>query len=668
MKLRAAGFSPKGQGDLRGTIIAYSDAGEPLGAEHTGNYSKDGAKELLQKLSTIGVDLEVARAQLTRLLGQLRSSVDEAFEDGPPVPNHDLPVVVTSERPLREFLDDSWALLEEANAPSPRYFRQGDVLVELAVTEGEPVVPKVLGVPRLRITLDRLADYVRVDDKAQEHRARPPKDMLESMLAQVQPSMPPLNGIMAAPFIEPGGAIVSAPGYHQGTGLYLSLVSGLLVPSVPERPGPQDIAEAKRLLLEEALGDFPFVNEADRCNAVVTILDPEVRPLIKGPTPLHLIEAPMEGTGKGLFAQVVGYIAMGRPPEIWTEGGDDDEWRKRITSALLRLPQMLLLDNIRRRLESASLSAALTAEVWVDRMLGHSRDVSMPVRTTWLATGNNPSYSGEIGRRLVRVRLDASLEHPWERTGFRHPELATWVRENRGRLLWATLTLIRAWVVAGRPKGTEVMGSFEDWAATLGGIMQVAGIPGFLQNRQEVYARVAAEGEAWRALVAFWWEAYHEQRVGVDQLLQLATENRLLTDRRAGRTEGGSRTAMGMELAKQRDRVFGAFRIRGAGVSSDTGGAMYSLQKLDGGQEKVTEVTAPPVSSTTETTEPTEPFSVIDAQSSFSEVGSSKEVSAQQTSGRCQPCDCTPTLPGGRCDRCDGSQCLRCGGCVPPPF
>jgi hypothetical protein len=354
------------------------------------------------------------------------------------------------------------------------------------------------------------------------------------------------------------------------------------------------MAEARRLLLEELLGDFPFVSEADCCNAVVTILDPEVRPLVRGPTPLRLIEAPTEGTGKGLLAQVFGYIAIGLPPEIWTEGGDDDEWRKRITSALLKLPQVLLLDNIRRPLDSSALSAALTAEIWTDRLLGHSRNVSVPVRTTWLATGNNPSYSGEIGRKLVRVRLDASVEHPWERTGFRHPELATWVRENRGRLLWAALTLIRAWVAEGRPKGTEVMGSFEDWAATMGGIMQVAGIPGFLQNRQEVYARVASEGEAWRTLVQLWWEEYHEQRIGVDQLLSLATKHKLLTDLRSGRTERGARTAVGMELGKQRDRVIGAYRIRGAGTSSETGAAMYALEKLGGGSQKVTEVTEVP--------------------------------------------------------------------------
>lgn len=46
MKLKATGFSPNGRGDLTGTVIAYSDNGEPLGVEHTANYSRDGGNAM----------------------------------------------------------------------------------------------------------------------------------------------------------------------------------------------------------------------------------------------------------------------------------------------------------------------------------------------------------------------------------------------------------------------------------------------------------------------------------------------------------------------------------------------------------------------------------------------------------------------------------------------
>jgi putative DNA primase/helicase len=39
------------------------------------------------------------------------------------------------------------------------------------------------------------------------------------------------------------------------------------------------------------------------------------------------------------------------------------------------------------------------------------------------------------------------------------------------------------------------LGSFESWAGVLGGILHVAGIPGFLDNAAEFYKRSDAEGE-----------------------------------------------------------------------------------------------------------------------------------------------------------------------------
>ena len=50
------------------------------------------------------------------------------------------------------------------------------------------------------------------------------------------------------------------------------------------------------------------------------------------------------------------------------------------------------------------------------------------------ATGNNPEFSNEMARRLLRIRLDAHLERPRQRAEFRHPDLNTWVRANRARL------------------------------------------------------------------------------------------------------------------------------------------------------------------------------------------------------------------------------------------
>jgi hypothetical protein len=71
------------------------------------------------------------------------------------------------------------------------------------------------------------------------------------------------------------------------------------------------VAAAQQWLLEELLGDFPFVDTAGPAHTLAALFERFVRPLICGPTPLYLIDAPAQGTGKGLLADVVSRVVMG---------------------------------------------------------------------------------------------------------------------------------------------------------------------------------------------------------------------------------------------------------------------------------------------------------------------------------------------------------------------
>ncbi len=88
----------------------------------------------------------------------------------------------------------------------------------------------------------------------------------------------------------------------------------------------------------------------------------------------------MPGTGASLLADVLTFPATGRPPAVMTEGRDEDEWRKRLTARLRGGATAVLIDNLRHRLETANLAAALTSTRWEDRLLGTSDTVRLPVR------------------------------------------------------------------------------------------------------------------------------------------------------------------------------------------------------------------------------------------------------------------------------------------------
>src|SRR5262249_58713509 len=111
----------------------------------------------------------------------------------------------------------------------------------------------------------------------------------------------------------------------------------------------------------------------------------------------------------------------------------------------------VLFDNLEGRFGNAVPDAALTGTAWKDRILGAHRMAEAPLYMTWYATGNNVAVAADTARRVCHCRLESPEEWPEERSAFRHPDLLAWVGENRGRLLAAALTVLRAYCVAGRP-------------------------------------------------------------------------------------------------------------------------------------------------------------------------------------------------------------------------
>jgi hypothetical protein len=141
-------------------------------------------------------------------------------------------------------------------------------------------------------------------------------------------------------------------------------------------------------------------------------------------------------------------------------------------------------------------------------------------QATWIATGNNIRLAGDLPRRCYWSRLDAERSRPWERKGFKHPDLLGWVGEHRGELLAALLTMVRAWIVAGKLRANvRPLGSFERWAETIGGILEYAGLRRFLGNLDELYDRIDEDGPAWEGFLRAWLTTFGDQRVTVADLV-----------------------------------------------------------------------------------------------------------------------------------------------------
>jgi len=410
----------------------------------------------------------------------------------------------------------------------------------------------------MRHILARVALWVRIKrDDGGETRSivLPPPHVVRDVLATPNPPLPILARIVEAPTFAANGTLETEPGYHAASRSFYAPRPGFVLSALPDRPTPSDLERARELLCHGLLGDFPFVSPSEIAHAVALLLLPFIRELIDGPTPLHLIEKPSPGTGASLLVDILIYPILGRSIAAMTEGRDEDEWRKRITAKLRSGAPVLLIDNLRRRLDSAAVSAAITSTRWEDRLLGVSETIWLPVRCAWVATGNNPALSNEMTRRTVRIRLDARLDRPWLRTGFRHRNLRDWAREHRADLIWAALVMTRAWLAEGRPLGRRHLGMFEGWAEVVGGILDVAGVDGFLGNLDEFYAASDAEQAAWLAFLSRWWGHSGDRVVGASDLIEIALETEPSLEIGDG-NERSQRTRLGLMIAKARDRQY----------------------------------------------------------------------------------------------------------------
>jgi hypothetical protein len=505
------------------------------------------AAELVSQIRVLGVSVRLTRSGAVavrpkhRLPPELRAALSEHTREvieflmaerasAPRAAGDTRPKLYGKVGDLKDAGAAAWDIITKANQP-PRLFHGSGLLWIERDDEGRPFA-RLLDAPGLTHYLaQEIYFYVerRHGDADVEQPVPPPAELVRDLLATPEPPVPGLRRIVPTPFVTAAGTVHATPGYDPTSRAYYLPPEGLELPAVSPNPILDEIHAARELVLEP-FRDFPFLEAADRAHTAAALLSVFVRELIDGPCPLILFSKPAPGTGASLCASVITLIATGTPPAAMTEAQDPDEWRKKITTALMNAPAVIFLDNLTRVLDSAHLAAALTLGTWEDRLLGRHELLRLPIRAVWLGTGNNVTLTTDLNRRTVRVRMDARMERPWLRAegGFSHPNLEEWVRAERSRIVHACLTLAMAWVARGRPYGAVTIGGYEAWSRVLGGLLEVAGIPGFLANTEMRYEEADVEAADEKTFVAKWWADFGSAPKGLGELLPIATHEDVL--------------------------------------------------------------------------------------------------------------------------------------------
>ncbi|MEU5946287.1 hypothetical protein ABZ793_12085 [Micromonospora sp. NPDC047465] len=409
------------------------------------------------------------------------------------------------------------------------------------------------------------------DGDLYEEEITPPARTLASVLSRrYWPGVPALHGIVGSPVLRPDGTLLQKPGYDPATGLYYAAT--VAVPHIPEQPGAELVDQARQFLLGDFLGDFPWVDPADRANYIGLLIAQILRPYLRTITPFGLISAASPSSGKTILSEGIGLL-FGQRVRTWVRS--ENEQRKAITAVLDENAPTVVFDNIREGeiIDSPVLAMLITTPVWTDRLLGTNKTFTAANDRLWLATGNNVRLGGDMATRTVLVRLDPKTPHPELRTGFAIPDLDRWVKtpSNRTTLLRHLLILVMDWIANGAARTGHTMRQFSTWAAATGGFLAHHGIDGFLTNADAVHELDEQKSE-WIGFLARWHNLYGSTPKLARDIRQSADvefNNGTTYDRWQGDfiTDGESNlpknaVALSARLRGHVDRFYGDFVLR----------------------------------------------------------------------------------------------------------
>jgi putative DNA primase/helicase len=321
----------------------------------------------------------------------------------------------------------------------------------------------------LRDMLCRTIDWFKFDNRRKEgHEWKSvdaPKEIARVLLdRQGEWEFAAISGVISIPTLRHDGSLLDKPGYDEKTGLYLA--SDVKLPAMPDNP-TRDHALSALAKLKALLDEVAFVDDggASRSVALSATLTAVVRGMLNA-APAHGATASTRGTGKSYMFDTVSAIVLGTYCPVIAASSDPIETEKRIITRAMTGAPLINIDNINGKLESNALCQLISQPICELRVLGKTEDVKVTNRATIFFNGNNVQVAADLTRRVLLARLETLMENPEERVFKNKPVEEVLV--NRGDYIAACLTVVRAYIVAGRPRQSMTpMSGFDEWSNTV---------------------------------------------------------------------------------------------------------------------------------------------------------------------------------------------------------
>jgi hypothetical protein len=522
---------------------------------------------------------------------QIHSAPDQTETDAGPNEEFFQDARSPEDRPIIDYVGgldlktqsaEGWKHIIERNKPTPALYAYGNLVARIdrdRVTKRAFI--KECGPYEMAHQLSEVSRWRGSKGKDGWQWTQPPSPIVHNMLVTPVKPLPLLLRLTETPVFTREGRLISLPGYDAVSGIYYDPPPSLKIDPISPAPTDGDVTIAREHLLKP-FAQFPFANPlVDKATCLALEIERFPRDLIPGALPLYAIDATKPGSGKTLLLRACLHPALG---EISTNppAKDEEAAAKRLLAVLKLSREVYLIDNQVRVLNSESLASALTVAYdghFEDRILGATDQGTYSVRFSAAVTGNNLRMSPDLWRRSpTHMRLIPKQEQPEFRTGF-DLDLRTWLPENRAKSIWAICTLIQNWIAKDmKPWSGQRIASFEEWSTVIGGILEAAGIEGFMVGLKARTSETDHRAVAEREFVEEWWAHQKNIPVSARTLLPLAVPNERFNLTRhtvAGNAELTAQKqaqSLGMWLAKAKDGVFAGKQIvldnRSHGVKS----------------------------------------------------------------------------------------------------
>ena len=501
------------------------------------------------------------------------------------------PAAARMQPTIRHMAGELHRLAEQAEqelAKTGRFYQRGGLIVTVASDPGtKDVCVADLKQPALLSALSSVAIWERFDKRAKGFVRVDPADRLVSVVfaATGYKHLPVLNGLAFQPYLRPDGSLVLQSGYDPATGMFgVFNARDFDVPDAPTRAE----AEAALVLLADLLAEFSFAKPSDKAAALAAILTATIRPSLPFALMFH-VRAPQISSGKSFLCQIITAFATPRRGAPATFPQDDEECRKILLAELLRAPAVIEFDNLTSDLIAhKSLCTALTSEFLTGRILGVSKTATVSTRTLFLSSGNNVSPVADMVRRCLTINLDPACETPATRE-YKNPHVLRDLQKNRGKYVSAALTIIRAWIVAGKPMSPcKELATYGEWSELCRQPLLWLGLP---DPSQSVFEAMTEDPD--RELLGRFLHAWQANfgtvptmlRTAVNQPFGIVVETQAmielreaLTDIAGDRNGNINRKALGHWLKRHANRIVDGMRlVRDSGSQSS---AAWKVEKV----------------------------------------------------------------------------------------